>query len=277
MSACQKAFDHLVSHPSTSFPISFRPPANPEPKPSPPKPRKRPYPGGDAMTVDRIIQPRISEFATVNEPFTPPQYQYPLAPATTSEPQRKKRGRPSKAEYEMRLAEYAARGVPYPAPRKSKAPRQSTENLAPTAHMFTSGPEEAKDAGPALTPTATQGGDVGTTPPAKNRSQPSPDEKEPHKGTLNDPARSMDQAQLPPESNDEKTAESGAENTPSEKPVDAQLGPHELLMSQMQEHAARVDHDVMESNRNVPQETQHEKKGTPKGRPWQVYQPPTTT
>ena len=50
--------------------------------------------------------------------------------AMTEERAGKKRGRPSKAEYEQRVREAQERGEVYPPPRKRKTPRPSLEGLA---------------------------------------------------------------------------------------------------------------------------------------------------
>ena len=60
--------------------------------------------------------------------------------ATTGESDerpRKKRGRPSKAEHEIRAAQAAERGEIYPPPKKFKTPRPSIEGGAPVAVMTT--------------------------------------------------------------------------------------------------------------------------------------------
>ncbi|MCJ1225392.1 hypothetical protein MMC12_002041 [Toensbergia leucococca] len=88
-------------------------------------------------------------FATVNSQEYPSTDQ--LMPSVTGEPSKKKRGRPSKADQEIRAAEAAARGEVYPPPKKHKTPRQSMEGVeggAPTAIMSTpdvAGPKAPKD------------------------------------------------------------------------------------------------------------------------------------
>ena len=112
------------------------PVADPEPKA---KNNKRPLSIAEPSAVtERTIQPRPSAFAPVNGQEQP-------ASGRSEERPRKKRGRPSKAEHELRVAEAAARGEVYPPPKKAKTPRQSTEGLggvegaaAPTAIMFAS-------------------------------------------------------------------------------------------------------------------------------------------
>ena len=89
---------------------------------------KRPYSTGDP----REIQPRPPSFATVNG-----QQQLPPGPVTMSpiEPPRKKRGRPTKSEYERRKAEAAERNEVWPKPRKPKPQRPSIEGTDATGSM----------------------------------------------------------------------------------------------------------------------------------------------
>ena len=276
VSTCQRAFEHLLSHPSTGFPISFRPQANPEPKVISSKPKKRSYPGSDAMTVDRIIQPRISDFSSVNEPYSP-QYLSAPGPGSMSEPQRKKRGRPSKAEHEIRRAEYAARGEPYPAPRKSKTPRQSTEGLAPTALMtMTPTTENTSEAGPVPTSTTTDASITGLISPAKQHSRPNTAEKPLDNPVPETPAGLADQAQPRHESSTQPLLERPAESTLPESQATPDLGPHGILMAQMREHAARAHPDSTESNMEPHQKPAQEQTITG-DRAWEAYQPSTTT
>lgn len=121
----------------SGYPTSYQPAGRPDYPAPPPKPKKRPVPSADvSATADRTIQPRVSSFAAVNDPNDHPAF--PLAPASIGEPpNKKKRGRPSKAEHEIRAAEAAARGEPYPPPKKTRTPRHSTEGAASTASTFT--------------------------------------------------------------------------------------------------------------------------------------------
>lgn len=74
---------------------------------------------------DPSMQPQFSHFAAVNEASrTPRNYQTGQEGRSTgSDKKGKKRGRPSKAEYEERAALAAARGEVYPPPKKLKAPK----------------------------------------------------------------------------------------------------------------------------------------------------------
>lgn len=119
MSACQKAFDSLYCR---VFQIPLQPVGQvPQPSPSA-KPRKRPATSTDVSSgSNRELQPRTPGFVTVNEPIESPAY--PPGLADNIDQRKKKRGRPSKAEVEVKAAEYAARGEPYPPPRRSKNPK----------------------------------------------------------------------------------------------------------------------------------------------------------
>ena len=103
-----------------------------------------------STTADRTIQPRVPSFAAVNDPNDPSSFT--SAPVSTGEPpNKKKRGRPSKAEHEIRAAEAAARGEPYPPPKKPRTPRPSVQGAAPTVNMFTPVAAEPTDVGESST------------------------------------------------------------------------------------------------------------------------------
>ncbi|KAL9044443.1 MAG: hypothetical protein Q9214_002421 [Letrouitia sp. 1 TL-2023] len=104
---------------------------------------KRPTPASEMPTLqNREIQPRAQGFAAVNEPMEITAY--PSSLADPGEHPRKKRGRPSKAEAGARAAEYAARGEPYPLPRKPKTqkPSNTPGNTAITFTPVTVGQSE---------------------------------------------------------------------------------------------------------------------------------------
>lgn len=269
VSACQKAFDHILTNPTTTFPFVIRPPVNADPKGTP-KQRKRQYPSGEGpMAVDRIIQPRISDFSSVNEPFNP---QSTPTAAVPGEPPKKKRGRPSKAEYEIRLAEYAARGEPLPPPRKPKTPKRSGERPAPTANMFTPTTGAAVEGGSLLTPTKPEAGAAGSTPAAGVPSRPGTADKGTRNLALEATALAADQIQPTPGNDAEPRADPKGSGGQSESLEMAhEFGPHEALLAQMQEHAARVEHQTADHDppsRGPPASDQ---------RGWEAYQPPAST
>ena len=103
------------------------------------KPKKRrPASGGNVPTaVDRVIQPQLPfDFPSVNAPSGPATDPV-ITASVLGGPPKKKRGRPSKVEYEAKVAEAAARGEKYqPTPKRKKAPRPSLQG-APNAGMVT--------------------------------------------------------------------------------------------------------------------------------------------
>ena len=109
--------------------------------------KKRPAPSENISSVaDRMIQPQQSfKFPPVNTSGDPATDQVATA-SVSGGPPKKKRGRPSKADYEAKLAEAAARGEEYQPPPKRKKTAQSSLQGAPTADMLT--PSMAK-VGPA--------------------------------------------------------------------------------------------------------------------------------
>lgn len=132
LSACQRAYQRLAARSGSMFPTQHGLP--PETTPST-QHGKRPAPASEVPTLqNREIQPRAQGFAAVNEPIETTAY--PSSLADPGEHPRKKRGRPSKAEAGLRAAEYAARGEPYPLPRKPKT-QKSSDTPGNTAITFT--------------------------------------------------------------------------------------------------------------------------------------------
>ncbi|KAL8745286.1 MAG: hypothetical protein Q9190_002569 [Brigantiaea leucoxantha] len=133
LSACRRAYDRLLARSAQLYQTQY---AQPPLQASPPtQNKKRPAPSSEVSpAVNREIQPRAQGFVTVNEPIETTAY--PPSLADPGEQPRKKRGRPSKAEVEMKAAEAAARGELYPQPRKLKTSKP-TESTGNTAIMFT--------------------------------------------------------------------------------------------------------------------------------------------
>ena len=176
-------------------------------------------PSGDVgLTTDRTIQPRVPSFATVNNPND--LLALPSAPASTGEPpSKKKRGRPSRAEHEIRAAEAAARGESYPPPKKIRTPRPSAEGAAPIANLFT-----PVVAGPG-------GMEEGTASKKPARSK-KPKKTAARNLSLEATAHAADQMQT----------QLGGETAAAfpEAEIPAQLGPERLLVD-LQQHAALVE------------------------------------
>lgn len=127
LSACQRAFTRLRTR--QGFLAPMRPPGAPEQQSLPlPKPRKRTS-AGDLSTPSHAT-PGFSSFPSVNSPN--PAHGLPNVTNVGGKLQ-KKRGRPSKAEYDLKVAEAAARGEVYPPPKKIKTPKTpADEGVAPT-------------------------------------------------------------------------------------------------------------------------------------------------
>ena len=110
-------------------------PSIPPQVPAAPKP-KRKRPSSDLMQPlkgEMSLQPHQQyQFAPINDPNNPATFQpAPFPQGEASDKAGKKRGRPSKAERELREAEAAARGEVYqPTKRKPKTPRPSAEGAA---------------------------------------------------------------------------------------------------------------------------------------------------
>ena len=285
VSACQKAFEKLISRTSQPYPNYGQPFGNLDPGATTSKSKKRTQPGSEGpMTVERIIQPRTSDFSTVNEPYNPSFYA-PSASVPTpalGEPLKKKRGRPSKAEHEIRVAEYAARGEPYPAPRKSKSARQSTEASAPTATMLTPTAQGSGNGKLDSTPKATEAGEEGLDSPAKKRSRPSTAENITKSYGFGGPAEQANQFQHLPPAPVQHISEGTVTNTLSDSQTAADNEFQGLLLSQIQEHAARLrPTDPASLHFADPKQTDgsttFQQRTIPDQRAWKEYKPPASS
>ena len=99
--------------------------------------KKRPASGENIPSaVDRMLQPQQPfNFPSVNVTSDPAADQGATV-SILGGPPKKKRGRPSKAEYEAKVAEAAARGEEYqPPPKRKKTPRSSLHG-APNTGMI---------------------------------------------------------------------------------------------------------------------------------------------
>lgn len=117
------------------------------PTQSAPKPKKKRPASGESVALDRTIQSQQPfNFPPVNALSDPATGQGAMA-SNLGGPPKKKRGRPSKAEYEAKVAEAAARGEEYhPPPKRKKTPRTSLEG-APNAGIVTPSMTEVGAAG----------------------------------------------------------------------------------------------------------------------------------
>lgn len=152
--SCAKMFERLTNRVSSIIAPGLSTIAYDQPAPTQKPKRKRRLSGDVAPTaLDRTIQPQQQQqqppplpqaqiqaqaqpqqyyFAPVNvdEPADHAVHWNPAVPVSQGEQpvyQGKKRGRPSKAEYEIKAREAAERGVPWPPPKKVKTPRPSIE------------------------------------------------------------------------------------------------------------------------------------------------------
>lgn len=139
VSSCILVWQHLQATAQARFTAPVQPMVAFE-QPSPhnaSKPKKRRPASGENIpsAVDRMIQPQQPfNFSSVNTPSDPTTD--PGATASVSgRPPKKKRGRPSKAEHEAKVAEAAARGEEYQPPSKRKKTSRPSQQGAPNAGM----------------------------------------------------------------------------------------------------------------------------------------------
>ena len=123
--SCQMAFQALraVGHgPSSALGLSA--PQAISTDATSPNPRKRPIsgpPGKDTPTPGgRTLQPRPPAFSSINGQTSSP-YQASSPADDANQPPKKKRGRPSKAELELRSAAAAAKGEAFALPKPVKS------------------------------------------------------------------------------------------------------------------------------------------------------------
>ncbi|KAH6642556.1 hypothetical protein C7974DRAFT_301266 [Boeremia exigua] len=119
LNSCQRAYADIAT--SNSGAAYGRPPLpNPGTYPGSELARKRPF-SQEVAPLGRLLQPRppphpyAGEYMPVGSPA------YATAASAGNEPaNKKKRGRPTKAEAQQRAQEAAARGEPYPPPRRGR-------------------------------------------------------------------------------------------------------------------------------------------------------------
>ncbi|KAK3169379.1 hypothetical protein OEA41_008762 [Lepraria neglecta] len=268
VSACTKAYSLFQSLPATTI-APHQPLGSYEQPPPAAKPKKkRPHPSEGSPTIaDRTLQPQLSNFPSVNAPSDPVAFQ--TAPSTTSgEPPRKKRGRPSKEEFDKRVAEAAQRGEVYPPPRKRKTPRSSAEGV-PGATM----------ANPAMA----QAGTTGEGSAGKKRArQPNPVPAE------SNPDPEVTESKLAPDATErnvalEATASAadrmqidteGAVPSPIPETQATEFPAQESLLAGMREHAAREAPEIMQSSSTLKEGSAPRSEWGPQSR---TLNPATTT
>jgi hypothetical protein len=218
----------------------YRRPQLPAPMvyPGPDISRKRPHPPEASTPIGRLLQPR--------PPHSYPGDFMPAGPAYTStinppgEPaNKKKRGRPTKAEAQQRAQEAAARGEVYPPPRRGRQsitapPEPSTHGPDLRPQDRTPPPTAPSQLAPAMTPQQQIGVEHGAESSSgkRRRTRPQPLELERHRATSEmesplaygsgDPSRSQAYSSFTPisaplpsstESRDRDVRMEGAEET----------------------------------------------------------------
>ena len=157
LAACRQQFGLLTNRVS-----SFLVPSGPAQSSlvSPAVRKKQPPIGQSQMLPgESHLQPQQYQFAPINEPNNPAAFQSaPYIQGDIADKSGKKRGRPSKAERELREAEARARGEVYqPTKRKPKTPRPSAEGAAAGEESSSANKKAAKRArtgGEATDPTS---------------------------------------------------------------------------------------------------------------------------
>ncbi|KAJ4990658.1 hypothetical protein SVAN01_03889 [Stagonosporopsis vannaccii] len=131
LNSCQRAYADIAASNSGSA-YGRSPLPNPGMYTGSELARKRPLPQ-EAVPLGRLLQPRppphpyASEYGPAGGPA------YPTSTSTGSEPaNKKKRGRPTKAEAQQRAQEAAARGEPYPPPRRGRQSITTHPDLSQT-------------------------------------------------------------------------------------------------------------------------------------------------
>jgi hypothetical protein len=207
MRSSQIAFDNIAA---THAGSDYRRPQLPVPimYPGPEVSKKRPHQQETATPIGRLLQPR--------PPHPYPGEFMPAGPAYTStinptgEPaNKKKRGRPTKAEAQQRAQEAAARGEVYPPPRRGRASITGQSEASPSGqesrpHDRTPPPPAPAQLGSAMTPQQQIGTEQGSESSSgkRRRTRPQPLELEKHRapsemesplayGSGGDPSRSQ--------------------------------------------------------------------------------------
>jgi hypothetical protein len=191
----QMAFDNLsATYPGPDY---RRPPIPPGAHPviytGPEASRKRPYPES-APPTGRLLQPRPPQ------PY-PGDYVQATGPAyassmmSTSEPaNKKKRGRPTKAEAQQRAVEAAARGEVYPPPRRGRVSITAPPEPSPGGSEAQRTPpqQQTSASGPTMTPQRQIQPEQGSESSSGKRRRTKPEPLE-----LENPQRTMGEMESP--------------------------------------------------------------------------------
>ncbi|CAI6333869.1 unnamed protein product [Periconia digitata] len=130
--SCQMAYSDLVT--TFTTPPEYRRPQPQMPTPilypGPELPKKRPLQPETSTPIGRVLQPRPPHSYQADFISGP---SYPNFMSPLGEPaNKKKRGRPTKAEAQQRAQEAAARGEVYPPPRKARPSITAIEQPLPS-------------------------------------------------------------------------------------------------------------------------------------------------
>jgi hypothetical protein len=238
LSACQHAFASLITRTQQqTVPM--------QPQDQALKRLKRPYSMGDAASpLAREIQPRPPVMNTING-----QQQQIPGPVTMSpiEPPRKKRGRPTKSEFERRQAEARERGEVWPKPRnKPKAQRTSTEGGDASAMQGTSTMDETGPEGAGSVVTAGSGEDssIASAPPASMLYAPGPSSGTPHMSSGQRPSLPYEGMM---QSAGQAQDDSRAEGDMNPEPRLPQYQPQQPLIPGMRSHGQMPDPSGLQS------------------------------
>lgn len=196
--SCQVAYNDIATT-STSSTTDYRRPPPPAPViypgPGPEVPKKRPLQpdpaGTPTASIGRLLQPRPPH------PF-PDQFLsgpvYTAAMSPVAEPaNKKKRGRPTKAEAQQRAQEAAARGEVYPPPRKSRQSVSSNEQQQQQSQSQSEmAPQMQTPPGPAGPPPAS------ATTPQQTQAELPQEGSSGKKKRVKPPALELEKPQRPP-------------------------------------------------------------------------------
>ncbi|OAL55235.1 hypothetical protein IQ07DRAFT_160216 [Pyrenochaeta sp. DS3sAY3a] len=153
--SCQMAFDNIAGQYSGP---DYRRPQLPVPimYPGPDASKKRPHQPESSTPIGRLLQPRPPH--SYPGEFIPAGPAYSSAMSPAGEPaNKKKRGRPTKAEAQQRAQEAAARGEVYPPPRRGRTSITAPSEPSPLGaearpHERTPPQPIPAQLGPAMTP-----------------------------------------------------------------------------------------------------------------------------
>jgi hypothetical protein len=140
LNSCQRAYTDIAAS-NTSY--GRPPPPNQSIYPGSELNRKRPHPQ-EAAPLGRLLQPRppLHPYASEYMPAGPA---YATTISAGNEPtNKKKRGRPTKAEAQQRAQEAAARGEPYPPPRRGRQSITTHPEPSPSAGPSPEQPRQAQ-------------------------------------------------------------------------------------------------------------------------------------